>query len=116
LVEPQQGLVRAEQGRDVSTQVGWRTVGYARVVIFDDAHKFNPQSANSMLKVLEEPPKDTYFVLISNSMENVLPTLRWRSQVFRFSALSEKHLHNLAPEEPTWLVRSSLGQVDNLRT
>src|SRR5690606_14810340 len=78
------------------------------------AHRFNPQGANSLLKVLEEPPPGTYFILTATGVESVLPTLRSRSQCFRFPALSEEHLRKLFPDAPGWMTSGALGRLDDL--
>lgn len=61
--------------------------GY-RVVIVDPADDLNVNAANALLKNLEEPPKNTLFVLISHSPGRLLPTIRSRCQVVRLSPLS----------------------------
>ena len=51
---------------------GWR------VVIIDGAEDVNPQSANALLKVLEEPPSRAVLILVSSSAGRLLPTIRSR--------------------------------------
>lgn len=61
--------------------------GY-RVIIIDDADKLNAESANALLKLLEEPPeKSIFFLLIENEL-SLLPTVRSRLQTFYFSLVS----------------------------
>jgi len=45
------------------------------------ANSFNIYAQNSLLKMLEEPPKNTIFIIISNSKTNFLPTIRSRIQI-----------------------------------
>lgn len=69
-------------------EVGRRPVrGRAKVFILRDAHRLNPQAENALLKTLEEPPPDTFIILITSSVEELLPTTRSRSQAVAFSAL-----------------------------
>lgn len=49
-----------------------------KVFILDQAEKMLPTSSNALLKTLEEPAQDTYFFLLSNHPEQLLPTLRSR--------------------------------------
>lgn len=56
------------------TIAGWR------IVIIDNADQLNSNAANCLLKILEEPPKQTLIFLISQSKTNILPTIRSRSQ------------------------------------
>jgi DNA polymerase-3 subunit delta' len=61
--------------------------GGRRVAIVDDADHFNVNSANCLLKTLEEPPPKSLLILIGTSPSRQLPTIRSRSQVVRFQAL-----------------------------
>ena len=47
-----------------------------KFIIFDSADYFNKNSSNSLLKILEEPSNNTYFILISHQLSNILPTIR----------------------------------------
>jgi len=55
-----------------------------RVVIVSPAESMNLAAANSLLKVLEEPPAGVYFILVSSSWRRVIPTLRSRCRVVTF--------------------------------
>ncbi|MDE0970301.1 MAG: DNA polymerase III subunit delta' [Octadecabacter sp.] len=61
--------------------------GGRRVVIIDCADEMNPSVANSILKVLEEPPKNTFFLLISHQPCRLLPTIRSRCRILRCGLL-----------------------------
>jgi DNA polymerase-3 subunit delta' len=50
----------------------------SRVVLVDPADSLNPAAANALLKVLEEPPLNTVFVLVSDQPRQLLPTIRSR--------------------------------------
>ncbi len=63
------------------------TDGGRRVVIIDSADEMNPSVANSILKVLEEPPKNTYFLLVSHQPSRLLPTIRSRCRILRCGLL-----------------------------
>ncbi|MEO1774156.1 MAG: DNA polymerase III subunit delta' [Pseudomonadota bacterium] len=52
--------------------------GGRRVAIVDAIDEANPQTANALLKILEEPPADTVFLLICHGLSGVLPTIRSR--------------------------------------
>ncbi|MCG3132055.1 MAG: hypothetical protein FLDDKLPJ_02865 [Phycisphaerae bacterium] len=69
-------------------EVGRRPVrGRAKVFILRDAHRLNAHAENALLKTLEEPPPDTFIILMTSSVEELLPTTRSRSQAVAFSAL-----------------------------
>ncbi len=63
-----------------------------RVVIVDSADDLNPNSANALLKSLEEPPARTVFFLISSSPGRLLPTIRSRCRTIRFEPLADQAL------------------------
>lgn len=73
-----------------------------RVVIVDSADEMNVQSANALLKNLEEPPEQTLFFLISHMPGRLLPTIRSRCRTLRFNRLPDTAvatiLENSAPE------------------
>ena len=71
-----------------------------RVFIVEDADALNDDTANSLLKVLEEPPPYALFILTASATNSVLPTILSRSQAIRFRivptpdierALKERH-------------------------
>ena len=66
-----------------------------RVAIIDDADYFSVESANCLLKTLEEPPPRSVIFLIGASLARQLPTIRSRSQVVRFNKLSEADISSV---------------------
>jgi DNA polymerase III subunit delta' len=61
--------------------------GGRRVVIIDDADEMNPNAANALLKMLEEPPKRVTMLLISHRPSGLLPTIRSRCRTLRLGPL-----------------------------
>lgn len=70
-------------------------MGNRRVAIIDDADHFNQASANCLLKTLEEPPPGAVMILIGSSRGRQLPTILSRTQMVRFSALSDDIVRQL---------------------
>jgi DNA polymerase-3 subunit delta' len=62
-------------------------LGGRKVAIIDDADYFSQESANCLLKTLEEPPPRSLMILLGTSPSKQLPTIRSRSQVVRFQPL-----------------------------
>jgi len=56
-----------------------------KIVMIDDAEFLNLNSANALLKTLEEPTKNTFFFLIQNSNFKILDTIKSRCHEFKFS-------------------------------
>ena len=59
--------------------------GPRKVFVVEDAEAMRAEAANSLLKIVEEPPSGIVIVLISESVTALLPTLVSRSQLVRFS-------------------------------
>jgi DNA polymerase-3 subunit delta' len=64
-------------------------VGDYKIIIILDADKMNQESANAFLKTLEEPQLQTLFILITERINKIIPTIRSRCQTIRFSGLSK---------------------------
>ena len=62
-------------------------MGGRRIAVIDDADDLNEESANCLLKTLEEPPPRSLMILIGTSATRQLPTIRSRSQIVRFAPL-----------------------------
>ena len=57
----------------------------AKVVIIEGLENQNKAVNNAMLKILEEPPRDSLIIIITNNYEKLLKTIRSRSRVYKFS-------------------------------
>ena len=55
-----------------------------KIIIVENADRMNASASNALLKVLEEPPRETYFLLITTRKESIIPTLRSRLRPFGF--------------------------------
>ncbi len=62
--------------------------GGRRVVILDDAELMNRSAANTLLKILEEPPPDAVLILVSSIPGRLLPTIRSRCRRLRLHPLT----------------------------
>ena len=68
---------------------GWR------VVVVDGADEMNQNSANALLKVLEEPPPRAVLLLVCSSPGRLLPTIRSRCRRLRLGQLDDATMHTL---------------------
>jgi DNA polymerase-3 subunit delta' len=73
--------------------------GRGKVAILDDADTLHEESANALLKLLEEPPKGVTLFLIATSLQKQLPTIRSRCQIVRFQELSSSALANVLVQQ-----------------
>ncbi len=65
-------------------------LGNRRIAVIDDVDHLSQESANCLLKTLEEPPPDSLLILIGTSPSRQLPTIRSRAQLVRFNPLSQE--------------------------
>jgi DNA polymerase-3 subunit delta' len=66
-----------------------------RVFIVHEADKMSEESANSVLKVLEEPPLFTYIILITENPHRIAPTILSRCQVLNFSCIAKEEIEKI---------------------
>ncbi|MYB36839.1 MAG: AAA family ATPase [Gammaproteobacteria bacterium] len=75
--------------------------GPRKLVVIDEAERMNPNAANALLKSLEEPPADSFVVLVTSASERLLPTVRSRCQSILVQAPS-------AQQAMQWLVQQGI--------
>lgn len=82
LIAREGDLIRVEQLDALLHDLGLRSFGtQARVWVIDEADTLHPAAANRLLKSLEEPPADVFFLLATAEAERVLPTIVSRCHV-----------------------------------
>ena len=78
-----------DQVRELRDMVRYAPAGGRyKVVILDEAHMLTDEASNALLKTLEEPPEKVVFVMATTQPEDLVDTIRSRSQHFHFRALS----------------------------
>lgn len=103
--DPPQMLVKVDQVRHIIREIYYRPAeGRHRVYIFSEAD-FMKEAANSLLKILEEPPDFATIFLLTDNPSALLPTIRSRCMHLRLSPLPletiEKYLAEARPELKT---------------
>jgi len=78
--------VAIDQVRDLKREAAYPPYeGKWKIFIVEDTEQMRAEAANSLLKVLEEPPPRIVIILLSESTEALLPTLVSRAQLVRFT-------------------------------
>lgn len=77
-----------------------------RIIIIDAVDNLNRQAANALLKMLEEPPQNAFFLLICHSAGSVLPTIRSRCLLINFKPLSDSDMVQVIGQQVDPLVIS----------
>lgn len=101
--DPPQMMIKVDQVRRVIETIYYRPAeGKEKVYIFTDS-AFMKEAANSLLKVLEEPPEFATIFLLTENPGELLPTIRSRSMVFTLAALTSEQIEeDLARHHPEW--------------
>src|ERR1700681_2643526 len=104
--DPPQMMIKVDQVRRVIETIYYRpSEGKERIYIFTDS-AFMKEAANSLLKVLEEPPEFATIFLLTENPGELLPTIRSRSMIFNLGALAVTEIESrLAQLRPEWNVR-----------
>lgn len=81
-------VIGVEQSQEIIRKLSVRSFegGYKVMFIFG-ADSMNTAAANKLLKIIEEPPAKTIFLLVCEDLEQILPTIRSRAQSWRLSPI-----------------------------
>jgi DNA polymerase-3 subunit delta' len=66
--------------------------GNKKVLILYRCDKLTVQAQNALLKTIEEPPKGTFLILLSDSLEMILDTIKSRCQIYKLSPLNKEEI------------------------
>jgi DNA polymerase-3 subunit delta' len=122
--DPPQMMIKVDQVRRVIESIYFRPAeGRERVFIFTDS-AFMKEAANSLLKVLEEPPEFATIFLLAENASELLPTIRSRCMVSALHSLSlpeieqylAKHRPDWKPQQRALVARVSEGAVGRARS
>jgi len=90
-IQNKQGQIGVDEAPEIVKSLSLKSYeGGYKVMIIWMADKMNVATANKLLKLLEEPPKKTVFLLIAENEDDILQTILSRCQILNFGALSEK--------------------------
>ncbi|MEM6843379.1 MAG: DNA polymerase III subunit delta [Bacteroidota bacterium] len=85
--------ISKEESRNIIRKLSLTTFGdQYKIVIIWHPECMHPAAANGILKILEEPPDRTVFILVANSTEQLLPTILSRTQIIQVRAFSDEEL------------------------
>lgn len=79
--------------RELKKEAGYRLYeGQKKVFIIAEAEELRPEAANALLKLLEEPPQNLKLILVTANLHKLLPTIKSRCQMLRFSPMGESQI------------------------
>lgn len=95
--------------RDMIKQAQFKPVGgSAKVWIIDEAHKMTGDAQNAMLKLLEDPPASSYFILCTTEPNKLIKTVRGRCQSLQVKPLDDDQMQKLLKR----IVRAEEQRID----
>ncbi len=99
-VFPEGNEIRISQIRRIQELASLKpSFGKWQIFIIDPADKLNISSANSLLKTLEEAPEHVVFIMLSKSIDSVIPTVVSRSETIRFNSPSHQQAREMIAEK-----------------
>lgn len=86
-----QGIINVLDAQDIMKSLSFKsfTGGY-KIVIIWHAEKMNVETANKLLKLIEEPEDKTLLLLLTDALEDILETIKSRCQIITFPKLPEQ--------------------------
>ena len=92
-VENQQPIISVKESESILEKLSLKSSqGGYKVMLVWLPELMNEPTANKLLKILEEPPAETAFLLVSDEPERLLPTILSRTQRVEFRPFSEQEL------------------------
>lgn len=92
---PQGAMLKVDQFRQLQEQLMLMgSLDSKRLCIIDHVETMNKEFANRMLKILEEPPQGVYFILVTNQVDMLLPTIISRCAVISFEPVGDEEMRN----------------------
>ena len=92
-IENKQGIISAKESNEIVKKLSLMTYeSEYKVMIIWMPEKMNPSAANKMLKILEEPPDKTLFMLVCENQDQLLPTILSRTQLVKILRISDEAL------------------------
>ncbi len=108
--------ISVAQARELRARLSGSSWGGTwRVVVIDEAELLNTEAANALLKLLEEPPKNTIFFLLTTNDGLLLPTIQSRVQLLNLAPLSDAELAAALPEVNDDMLKLAWGRPGRAR-
>ena len=107
--------ITVQEVRTMTASLSTRpTLGDARAIVVDPADALERAAANALLKVLEEPPRGTVFLLIAHHAARLLPTIRSRCRLLLFKPVdAESMQRELVSAVPSASIEERKAAIDH---
>lgn len=99
-ISPEKDVIVIDQMRMLRKIANLKPMmGKRRVFVVVDADKMKEEAANSLLKILEEPPLFSYIILVANNPFLIMSTIKSRCQVLNFTPVSKEDIGKILVEK-----------------
>ena len=99
-VETKQGMIYEKESQEILRKLSLKAYGSGyKIMLIWQPEKMNTTSANKLLKLLEEPPAQTVFLLVSEHPEQLLSTIQSRVQTIRVPRLDDETISRALEEK-----------------
>lgn len=99
--EGKQAIISREESREIIKTLSLKPFESPfKVMIIWQPEFMHPSAANGILKIVEEPPPNTFFLLVSNNPERLLPTILSRTQHINVPLLLDEDLEDFLQHQP----------------
>lgn len=104
--ENKQGVIGVKESQAILAKISLKSFfGSAKILLMWIPELMNIQAANKLLKLIEEPPENTYFIFVSNNQSKILPTISSRLQTINVPRLKDENISDFLEKkfqiEPT---------------
>ena len=94
-ITKKQGVIYKDEATEIVKSLSLKPFeGGRKVMIIWMAEKMNIDCSNKLLKFIEEPPEETYVILVTEDENKILPTIKSRCQITRFAPLNNEIIKN----------------------
>lgn len=124
VITPDGNMIKIDQMRILKQTAHLRPMkGKRRIFIVTEAEKMNEEAANSLLKILEEPPLFSHIILVTQNLDMIKPTIKSRCQILSFQPILREDIEKILLERGfgeerakviSLLVRGSLKKALNM--
>jgi len=116
-VENKQGIISKNESQEILRKLNLKTFeADYKIMIIWLPEKMNAAAANKLLKLIEEPPEKTLFLMVSENSEQIISTILSRTQLVKIPRIDNESMRNalcdrfgLAPEKANDIVHLSNG-------
>ena len=113
--ETKQGIIYEKESSEIMRKLSLKSfAGGYKIMVIWQPEKMNSTCANKLLKLLEEPPEKTLFLLVSEQKELLLSTILSRVQEVKVPRLSEETIAAGLRDEYTWLSQEDAQTIAHM--